>query len=67
MNDGQSAIPESTAVQTHLKMVQDVIARMGDNSRACKFWCVTLVAATLVLVAQDGGANSCSLGSCCQQ
>ena len=27
---------------------------MAENSRSCKVWCVTLVAATLVLVAQTG-------------
>ena len=31
--------------------------RMGENSRSCKVWCVTLVAAVLVLVAQTGKAN----------
>ena len=54
MQDPDPTNPESSAVQAHLKMVQDVIARMADNSRACKFWCVTLVAATLVLVARTG-------------
>ena len=27
---------------------------MAENSRSCKVWCVTLVAATLVLVARTG-------------
>ena len=31
--------------------------RMAENSRSCKVWCVTLVAAVLVLVAQTGKAN----------
>ena len=44
----------SAAVQKHLEMVQDVIARMAENSRSCKLWCVTLVAATLVFVARTG-------------
>lgn len=35
-------------------MMQGVINRMAANSRSCKFWCVTLVAATLVLVARTG-------------
>ena len=34
--------------------MQGVINRMAENSRACKVWCVTLVAATLVLVARIG-------------
>lgn len=45
---------ESAAVQTHLQIMQGVIQRMAENSRSCKVWCVTLVSATLVLVAQTG-------------
>ena len=45
---------DSPAVQAHLTMMQGVIARMAENSRSCKVWCVTLVAAVLVLVAQTG-------------
>ena len=45
---------ESSAVQTHLTIMQGVIQRMSENSRSCKVWCVTLVAATLVLVARTG-------------
>lgn len=43
---------ESSAVQTHLTIMQGVIQRMAENSRSCKVWCVTLVSATLVLVAR---------------
>ena len=35
-------------------MMQRAISRMAENSRSCKVWCVTLVAAVLVLVAQTG-------------
>ena len=45
---------ESSAVQKHLEIMQGVINRMTENSRSCKVWCVTLVAATLVLVARTG-------------
>ena len=45
---------ESAAVQTHLTIMQGVIQRMAENSRSCKVWCVTLVSATLILVAQTG-------------
>ena len=45
---------DSPSVQTHLTMMQGVINRMAENSRSCKVWCVTLVAAVLVLVAQTG-------------
>ena len=44
---------ESTAVQAHLAMMQDVITRMADNSRSCKLWCVTLVSAMLVLMSRS--------------
>ena len=44
--------PDSPSVQTHLNIMQGVIQRMAENSRACKFWCVTIVSATLVLVAR---------------
>ena len=45
---------ESSAVQKHLEIMQGAITRMAENSRYCKIWCVTLVAATLVLVARTG-------------
>lgn len=48
---------ESSAVQKHLEIMQGVISRMVENSRSCKMWCVTLVAATLVLVARTGNAD----------
>ena len=44
----------SGAVQKHLEILQSVITRMAENSRYCKVWCVTLVAASLVLVARTG-------------
>ena len=47
----------SPAVQKHLEIVQSVIARMAENSRSCKVWCVTLVSAILVLVARTGEAE----------
>ena len=45
---------DSAAVHKHLEIMQGVTARMAENSRSCKVWCVTLVAATLVLVARTG-------------
>ena len=42
----------SSAVQTHLTIVQGVIVRMAENSRSCKMWCITLVAGILFLVAR---------------
>ena len=48
---------DSSAVQKHLEIIQDVIRRMAENSRSCKVWCVTLVSAILVLVARTGKAE----------
>ena len=54
MADNQPLNENSPAVQAHLTMMQGVIGRMAENSRSCKVWCVTLVAAVLVLVARTG-------------
>ena len=54
MSENQAISQDSSAVQTHLEIMQGVIQRMAENSRSCKVWCVTLVAAILVLVAQTG-------------
>ena len=48
---------ESSAVQAHLTIMQGVIQRMAENSRSGKVWCVTLVAAVLVLVARTGNPH----------
>lgn len=45
---------ESPSIQTHLGILQNVIQRMAANSSASKTWCVTLVSAILVLVADKG-------------
>ena len=55
MVENQPLNENSSAVQAHLTIMQGVINRMAENSRSCKVWCVTLVAATLVLVARTGG------------
>lgn len=41
----------SAAVQSHLALCQSIIQRMASNSAACKGWCITIVSAVLVLVA----------------
>ncbi len=41
----------SQAVQAHLGIMQSVIQRMATNSSSCKAWCITLVSAVLVVVA----------------
>jgi len=44
----------SQAVQAHLNIAQNVIQRMAANSASCKAYCITLVSAILVLVADKG-------------
>jgi len=46
--------PEASSIQTHLGIIQNVVQRMAANSSNCKAWCVTLVAAILVIVADKG-------------
>ncbi len=41
---------ESSAVQSHISMLQGLINRMAGNSANCKNWTITLVAAMLVLL-----------------
>lgn len=45
---------DSPSVQSHLSMLQAVIGRMAGNSASCKTWCVSLVSALAVVVAQSG-------------
>lgn len=44
----------SPSVHTHLTILQGVVQRMAANSASCKTWCITLVAAVLVVVADRG-------------
>lgn len=44
----------SSSLQIHVQMIQGVIERMATNSSSCKTWCVTMVAAILVVVADKG-------------
>jgi len=41
----------SPSVQTHLGILQGVIERMASNSASTKAWCITIVSAILVVVA----------------
>lgn len=54
MNEKPRFDEESSAVQAHLSIMQGVIGRMAGNSASCKTWCITLVAAVLVVVARGG-------------
>lgn len=44
----------SPSIQTHLSIIQGVIQRMADNSTSSKAWCITIVSAILVIVADKG-------------
>ena len=44
----------TAAVQAHLEMVQGVIQRMAENSRACKLWSITVLSAVVFLAARAG-------------
>ena len=44
----------SPSVQTHLGILQATIQRMASNSSSSKAWCITVVSAVLVIVADKG-------------
>ena len=44
--------PESPSVRGRLSLLQGVINRMAANSSSCKTWCISIVAAILLLVAR---------------
>ena len=48
---------ESPGVRTHITVMQGVIQRMAENSGSCKIWCITIVAAVLVLVSRTENSN----------
>lgn len=45
---------DSPAVQSYLTILQSVITRMATNSSNSKTWCVSLVSAIVVIVADKG-------------
>ncbi len=47
----------SPSVQTHLGIIQGVIYRMAANSTQCKAWCITIVSAILVIIADKGNPD----------
>ena len=49
-NSKRLEVFESSAVQSHISMLQGLINRMAGNSANCKSWTFTLVAAMLVLL-----------------
>jgi len=54
MEDNPEFYGNLQAVQSHLAITQAVIQRMAANSAASKTWCITLVSAILVIVADKG-------------
>ncbi len=57
MSRNRSYTDESAAVQAHLKISQSIILRMSANSSSCKTWCITILAAILVVLADKGNPN----------
>lgn len=51
MSNSNPLTEESPSVQAHLQIMQGVISRMAANSTSSKAWCITIVSAILVLVA----------------
>lgn len=45
---------DSLSVQAYLNILQQVVNRMAANSTACKTWCITLVSAVVVIIADKG-------------
>lgn len=54
MKNSQLLDEKSPSVQTHLGILQGVILRMAGNSTSCKTWCITVVSAILVIIADKG-------------
>src|SRR5437588_884531 len=54
MNAKRDLRENSEAVKAHLTIMQSVIQRMAGNSTSAKTWCITLVSAVLVVVADKG-------------
>lgn len=48
---------ESGAVQSYLGILQGVINRMAANSAGCKTWCITIVSAITVVIADKSNPS----------
>jgi len=44
---------ETTAVQQHINILQDIIARLAQNSNSCKKWCLAITTAIFTLFASN--------------
>ena len=45
---------DTSAIQSHLELLQGVIQRMAENSRYCKLWSITALSAVLFLAVRTG-------------
>jgi len=54
MTDVKTVGFDSPSVQSYLAILQSVVSRMASNSAACKTWCITLVSAIVVIIADKG-------------
>lgn len=50
-NQSSKVTPDSNSVQSYLNILQGIITRMANNSANCKTWCISLVSAILVVIA----------------
>jgi hypothetical protein len=57
MTNQNNISENSQSVQSHLTILQNVIQRMASNSTSSKAWCITLVSAILVVVAEKGNSH----------
>lgn len=60
MNNQASNSPfneASPSVQAHLGILQNVIERMATNSTSAKTWCITIVSAIIVVIADKNKSN----------
>lgn len=48
---------DSPAIQSYLSILQGVINRMSSNSAGCKSWCIALVSAIIVIIADKARAE----------
>lgn len=52
LNDMEKVTFDSPSVHSYLTILQSVVTRMATNSSSCKTWCVSLVSAIIVIVAE---------------
>ena len=57
MNKYSNKIDVSALIQAQLSVYQQIIQRMSGNSTQCKTYCVTVVSAILVIIANKTEAN----------